>query len=58
VTAVLGALGLGRIVVDVGAPLTVEVPIERIRDEGLRPGALVHVSVDAGRVIWPEPVAR
>jgi hypothetical protein len=55
---VLGAAGLGRVVVDIGAPLAAEVRIERIRDEGLRAGEPVQVTVDVARVIWPDAVGR
>ena len=58
IVAVLGAAGLGRVVVDIGAPLAAEVRIERIRDEGLRAGEAVQVTVDVARVIWPDAVSR
>lgn len=58
IVAVLGAAGVGRVICDVGAPLAAEVPIERIRDEGLRAGEAVRVTVDAERVIWPLVAGR
>jgi len=52
VTAVQGALGRGRILVDVGASLAAELPVSEIRALGLEPGARVALHVDFTQVAW------
>lgn len=51
-TAVQGALGQGRLLVDVGAALAVEVPVREVRARALAPGATVHVRIDPAAVAW------
>ncbi len=52
VLAVQGAAGRAQLVVDIGAPLTLETTIERVRGGGLRAGDAVHVRIDKDRVVW------
>ena len=52
VLAVQGAAGRAQIVVDIGAPLTLETSIKRVRSGDLRAGAAVHVRIDEERVVW------
>lgn len=52
VIAVQGAAGRAQLVVDIGAPLTLETTIERVRGGGLRAGDAVHIRIDEQRVVW------
>ncbi|HJM89969.1 MAG TPA: ABC transporter ATP-binding protein [Dehalococcoidia bacterium] len=52
VLAVQGAAGHAQVVVDIGAPLTLETTIERVQGGDLRAGAAVHVRIDEQRVVW------
>ena len=52
VIAVQGAAGRAQLVVDIGAPLTLETTIERVRGGGLRVGDAVHIRIDEERVVW------
>ncbi|MFA7248334.1 MAG: ABC transporter ATP-binding protein [Dehalococcoidia bacterium] len=52
VTAVQGALGQGRILVDVGALLAAEIAVSELRALALRPGSAVTLRIDAARVAW------
>ena len=61
VTAVQGALGQGRVVVDVGdagdagdagSRLAAEIEVVEMRALGLRPGSAVRLRIDAARVAW------
>ena len=52
VRAVQGALGQGRVVVDVGAPLAAELPVHEVRALGLEPGSPVTLRIDPARVVW------
>jgi tungstate transport system ATP-binding protein len=52
VRAVQGAMGQGRIVVDVGAPLAADLPVHQMRALGLEPGSPVTLRIDPERVAW------
>jgi tungstate transport system ATP-binding protein len=52
VLAVRGSAGQAQLVVDIGAPLTLETTIERVRGGDLRAGAAVHVRIDEQRIVW------
>ena len=52
VVAVQGAAGRAQLVVDIGAPLTLDVPVERASDPSLHAGATVHVTIDEQRIVW------
>lgn len=52
VLAVQGAAGHAQLVVDIGAPLTLETTIERVQGGDLRAGTAVHVRIDEQRVVW------
>ena len=52
VTAVQGALGQGRILVDVGVPLAAEIAVSEMRAMALQPGSSVHLRIDPDRVAW------
>ena len=52
VRAVQGALGQGRIIVDVGAPLAAELPVSDVRAMALEPGSRVALRIEADRVGW------
>jgi tungstate transport system ATP-binding protein len=52
VRAVQGALGQGRVLVDIGAPLAAELPVSDIRALGLQPGVPVSLHIDPTHVAW------
>ncbi|MEI7926087.1 MAG: ABC transporter ATP-binding protein [Chloroflexota bacterium] len=52
VLAVQGALGQGRVLVDVGAPLAAEIAVSQIRALGLHPGSPVRLCLDPARIAW------
>lgn len=52
VQAVQGALGQGRVLVDVGAPLAAEIAVSAIRALGLQPGSPVALCLDPSQIAW------
>jgi tungstate transport system ATP-binding protein len=52
VLSVQGATGHAQVVVDIGARLTLQVPVEDVVASGLRVGETVDVRIDRDRIVW------
>jgi hypothetical protein len=52
VLSVQGATGHAQVVVDIGARLTLQVPVEDVVASGLRVGETIDVRIDRDLIVW------